>query len=109
MYYFNNCKKITKFILEFILTFAYNIFEVNKMNNEKLNLVPISEANQNFSKVAKLVEQDGDIIIIKNNKPVYVLSKYDENKIKLTDDDILELIARRIISEHINALKDLAQ
>lgn len=79
------------------------------MNNEKLNLVPISEANQNFSKVAKLVEQDGDIIIIKNNKPVYVLSKYDENKIKLTDDDILELIARRIISEHINALKDLAQ
>ena len=79
------------------------------MNNEKLNLVPISEANQNFSKVAKNVDVNGEIIIMKNNKPAYVLSKYDENKINITDNDILELIARRIIHEHINMLKDLAR
>ena len=79
------------------------------MKKENMNLVSISEANQNFSKIAKMVEKDGDIIIVKNNKPLYVLSKYDNDAPQLTENDILELIARRIISEHINALKELAK
>ena len=79
------------------------------MNRENINLVSISEANQNFSKVAKQVENEGDVIIIKNNKPLYILSKYDNDTPQLTDNDILELIARRILSEHINAFKELAK
>ena len=79
------------------------------MHRENINLVSISEANQNFSKVAKQVENEGDVIIIKNNKPLYILSKYDNDTPQLTDNDILELIARRILSEHINAFKELAK
>ena len=41
------------------------------------NLVPISEANQNFSKVARMVDNKGTAVILKNNKPKYVLVEYD--------------------------------
>ena len=37
------------------------------------NLVSISEANQNFSKVARMVDEKGTVIILKNNTPRYVL------------------------------------
>lgn len=40
------------------------------------NLVPISEANQNFSQVARKVDRDGTVVILKNNKPRYVLMDY---------------------------------
>lgn len=44
------------------------------------NLVPISEANQNFSKVARMVDSKGTVVILKNNKPMYVLVDYDTLK-----------------------------
>ena len=40
-------------------------------------MVSISEANHNFSKVARMVEENGKLVISKNNKPAYVISKYD--------------------------------
>lgn len=36
-------------------------------------IVSMSEANQNFSKVAHLAEQQGTVVIFKNNKPKYIL------------------------------------
>jgi antitoxin Phd len=40
------------------------------------NLVSMTEANQNFSKVAKLVEENGIVVILKNDTPRYVLTDY---------------------------------
>ena len=72
------------------------------------NLVSITEANQNFSKVVKNVEQNGDVIILKNNKPQYVVSKFDENKLS-ADMEVLTVIAKMILTEHSNAFKELAK
>ena len=72
------------------------------------NLVSITEANQNFSKVVKTVEQNGNVIILKNNKPQYVVSKFDENKFS-TEMEMLTIIAKMILTEHIGAFKELAQ
>ena len=72
------------------------------------NLVSITEANQNFSKVVKTVEQNGNVIILKNNKPQYVVSKFDENKFS-ADMEILAVIAKMILTEHSNAFKELAK
>ena len=36
------------------------------------NLVSITEANQNFSKVARLVDERGSAVILKNNIPRYL-------------------------------------
>ena len=41
------------------------------------NLVSISEANQNFSKVARLVDENGAAVILKNNAPRYVLVDFN--------------------------------
>lgn len=37
------------------------------------NLISITEANQNFSKVTKHVDENGPVIILKNNKPKYAI------------------------------------
>lgn len=39
-------------------------------------IVSISEANQNFSRIAKMVDQYGQVIIMKNNVPKYVLTEF---------------------------------
>jgi antitoxin Phd len=80
------------------------------MNINVENLVSISEANQNFSKVARLVDERGTAIILKNNAPRYVLLDYnmfEQNAI--ADNADVDIIASRILSEHIEAFKKLAE
>ena len=74
------------------------------------NLVSISEANQNFSKIARLVDEKGSVVILKNNKPRYVLIEYGE----LGDEEVLEYkdveeVAKKKMSKHMKAFKALAK
>ena len=48
------------------------------MNININNLVSITEANQNFSKIARMVDENGAAVILKNNKPRYVLIEYSQ-------------------------------
>ena len=73
------------------------------------NLMSITEANQNFSNVVKYVEKNGYVIILKNNKPKYIVSKFEEGKTSMSEDDMIELVARRILSEHKKAFKELSK
>lgn len=41
-------------------------------------LVAMTEANQNFSKVARLVDEQGAAVILKNNKPRYAVIEFSE-------------------------------
>ena len=41
-------------------------------------LVPMTDANQNFSKVTRMVEENGLAVILKNNKPRYVVVGFEE-------------------------------
>jgi antitoxin Phd len=40
------------------------------------NIVSISEANQNFSRIARMVDKCGSSVILKNNTPRYVIVEY---------------------------------
>jgi len=74
------------------------------------NLVSISEANQNFSRVARLVDEKGTAIILKNNAPRYVLldySLFQQNKI--ADENDVDAIASLILTKHIKAFEELAK
>ena len=74
------------------------------------NLVSISEANQNFSRVGRLVDEKGTVIILKNNAPRYVLMDYSLfQQSKTADDDDVDAIASRILSKHIKAFEELAK
>ena len=41
------------------------------------NLTSVTKANQNFSEIARLTEQKGSIVILRHNKPKYVLMEYE--------------------------------
>lgn len=74
------------------------------------NLVSITEANQNFSKVARLVDEQGSAIILKNNNPKYVLIEYDKfDSIKITDDEDIASISKRIMEENKHVYEELAK
>lgn len=70
------------------------------------NLVSITEANQNFSKVTKMVDANGYVVILKNNKPTYFLSKLDKQN--MLDNALLE-IPKIILAEHKHAFEVLAK
>ena len=74
------------------------------------NLVSISEANQNFSKVARLVDRQGAAVILKNNSPRYVLidyAQFQENAV--TDNDTVMSVANTILAKHNYAFEELAK
>ena len=73
----------------------------------------MTEANQNFSKVARVVDEEGIAVILKNNKPKYVVvgfDEYDEIKTALQlRKDKIESIANDLLAENLDALKELAK
>jgi antitoxin Phd len=74
------------------------------------NLVSISEANQNFSKVARLVDERGTAVILKNNAPRYVLLDFSLlNPDSIASDTDVDAVASRILKKHINAFRELAK
>ena len=74
------------------------------------NLVPMTEANQNFSRVARMVDENGAAVILKNNVPRYVLMEFSqvEDEQQAKDEDILE-ISKRLISKNKQAYEVLAK
>lgn len=64
------------------------------------NLVSITEANQNFSKVARLVDENGSAVILKNNVPRYVIIEFSqlENNQSDCNEDVL-VASKRIVSD----------
>ena len=80
------------------------------MNINIENLVSISEANQNFSRVARLVDEKGTAVILKNNVPRYVLLDYSLFKQNtIADDASVDEAASRILVKHIKAFEELAK
>ena len=48
------------------------------MNVNTKSLVSITEANKNFSKVARLVDENGSAVILKNNVPRYLIVEFSQ-------------------------------
>ena len=73
-------------------------------------IISMTEANQNFSKVSKAVDLYGKALIVKNNKPRYLLIDVSDNSfLELTHEEQVEIIAKRILKKHILAFKELAK
>ena len=74
------------------------------------NLVSITEANQNFSRVARLVDENGPVVILKNNTPRSLLIEFDaaEQQQKCSDEDLLDL-SSRLIEKNREAYEVLAK
>ena len=74
------------------------------------SIVSATEANKNFSKVAKMAEQKGHVVVFKNNCPKLLVIDLDkEPQIEMTEDEKLEFVAARILREHRAAFEELAK
>lgn len=73
-------------------------------------IVSVTEANQNFSRVARLAEQKGRVVVFKNNRPKLLIVDLDaEPEIEMTEDEKLGFVAERILREHRAAFEELAK
>lgn len=79
------------------------------MKIDSKKMVSISEANQNFSKVARLVDQMGSVTILKNNQPSYVLIKFDEESEEFLEKTKLLELSEKYIKKNDKAYKKLAE
>ncbi|MDR0849346.1 MAG: type II toxin-antitoxin system Phd/YefM family antitoxin [Propionibacteriaceae bacterium] len=73
------------------------------------NLVSLTEANQNFSRVARLVDERGSVVILRNNVPRYVVLDYRQVEAEQTTDDEVATAGRHWIAKHLAAFEELAQ
>lgn len=73
-------------------------------------MVSISEANQNFSRVARMVDEKGSVVIMKNNAPRYLLIDFSqaETMQAASDDDVLS-VSSRLIAKNRAAYEALAK
>ena len=73
-------------------------------------MVSITDANQNFSKVARLVDECGSAVILKNNVPRYLIIEFSqaEQMQAAADEDIMQ-ISTRLIQQNQSAYKELAK
>ena len=80
------------------------------MNIDTNTITTITEANQNFSKVAKVAENNGQAVIFKNNKPKFLLIDVDSNEyFELTDDEKIDVAAKRVMNRFKPAFEELSK
>lgn len=76
-------------------------------------LVPMTDANQNFSKVVRAVDESGMAVILKNNKPRYVVVDFEEYDTIATAMQMrkvkIDSLADILIDENMEALGELAK
>lgn len=72
-------------------------------------IASMTEANQNFSRVARIADRYGEAVIFKNNRPKYLLIDLEQSdKIDLSDDEKIDIVAKRILEEYRPAFLKLA-
>ena len=76
-------------------------------SNQELS---ITEANQNFSRATRIVDKQGSVVIFKNNKPKYMIVCWEDSQaLALTDDEKIDVVAKRVLNKHRKAFEELAK
>ena len=74
------------------------------------NMISVTDANKNFSKATRMADDAGQVVILKGNKPKYLLVNIDMNpQLEMSEEEKIIYLGKRILSEHIEAFKELAK
>lgn len=80
------------------------------MNIDTNTMISMSEANQNFSKVAKLVDKYGSAVILKNNVPRYLIVEFQEaDALQATSDEDVAEISKKLMKRNEKIYQELAK
>ena len=73
-------------------------------------IVSVSEANQNFSRVTRIADKNGQAVIFKNNRPKYLLVDLENSPlVEMSDDEKIDFVAARILRKYKPAFLELAK
>ncbi len=56
------------------------------------SLIPFDSLKTNIDHVFSVVEKNGKVVLLKDNKPVYIILKYDENNLTDAGIDMSEML-----------------
>lgn len=74
-------------------------------------MVPISDADDDFSRVMHMADGHGCVVILKDNQPKYLLIDLEQETLiyDLTDEEKLEIASKRIMKQYKPAFEELAK
>ena len=73
-------------------------------------LIPMTAANQNFSRVVRIVDENGMAVILRKNEPQYIVISFSEyEEIQAARSRLISETSDAIIAENLMALKELAK
>lgn len=74
-------------------------------------IISMTQANQNFSSVARTVDSNGEAVVFKNNKPKYLIIDIENSDfiLDLSEDEKIDIVAKRILERYLPAFKELAK
>ena len=73
-------------------------------------VLAIEEANQDFSKVTQIAEEQGYVVLLENDRPKYPVIDPDKMpQIEMFEDRKLTFVATRILHKHKAALAEPAK
>ena len=80
------------------------------MNIDTNTIVSMTEANQNFSMVTRIVDQYGTAVIFKNNKPRYEVKVFDdaESDEIAADENVLD-VSEKLLKRNAAIYEELAK
>ncbi|MBQ8905227.1 MAG: type II toxin-antitoxin system Phd/YefM family antitoxin [Ruminococcus sp.] len=80
------------------------------MNINTNTMVSITEANQNFSKVARLVDQYGSAVVLKNNTPRYLIIDFAQaDELQVASDDEVLAVSKKLMERNKAVYEELAK
>lgn len=80
------------------------------MDIDSKTIASMTEASQDFSRVAQIADTYGKAIIFKDNRPKYRLIDLEqEDDLELSDDEKIDIMAQRILNKYRSAFEALAQ
>lgn len=79
------------------------------MNPDTQMMVPLSEANKDFSRVMRMADSYGHVVILKDNKPKYLLIDLEQEALiyDLTEEEKLEIASKWILKQYKPAFEEL--
>lgn len=73
-------------------------------------IITVAEANENFLKATRIADENGSVLLFKDNRPKYKLVNLDvETELELTDDEKIDIVARRVMERFKPAFLELAK
>ena len=74
-------------------------------------LFSMTQANRNFSSVARSVDRNGEAVVLKNNKPKYLVVDMENEDfiLDLSEEERIDIVTKRVLEKYLPAFKELAK